>query len=202
MTTPTIFIVDDDVGVLDSLSLLLGLHGYQTALFVRAQDFLDAVTPDTHGCALIDMRMDDVGGLEIQYRLKESGIALPVILMSGYGNIAAARVAFKAGALDFLNKPISEQELLESVHQALSDSHLPDRSARDAMAAARVRIGQLSGREREVLELLATGLTSRDVAAQLKIAPRTVETYKRRMLERLGAHHLSELIQLHALSSA
>lgn len=201
MSEPTIFIVDDDPGVRDSLSLLLGLHGYRTALFARAEDFLHVVKADMQGCALVDMRMADIGGLELQRKLASAGIALPVILITGHGNLAAARTAFKAGAVDFLTKPLSESELLDAIRSALGGSSTRNTGVLAAANAAKARVETLSTREREVLWLLASGLSSREVGIRLKIAHRTVETYKRRMMERLNLARLPDLIQLAALAT-
>lgn len=137
MMDPTIFIVDDDAGVRDSLSLLLGLRGYRVQVFERAGDFLSVVRAESYGCALFDIRMQGMGGLELQHTLKARGIGLPIIFMTGYANVAAARTAFKAGAVDFLSKPLPEAELLEAIQRALRHGAVKERQPEVRASALR-----------------------------------------------------------------
>lgn len=194
MTEPTIFIVDDDASVRDSLSLLLGLKGYAIRSFASAEDFLAACRPDWHGCLLLDIRMAGMNGLELQQQLISRQVSLPIIFITGHGDVTAARAALKAGAADFLEKPLDDRILLATIADAL------ERSAhqRDEAAASRQimdRMSRLTAREREVMEKVALGEPNREIARQLGISPRTVEVYKARMMEKMQAHSLPELIR-------
>lgn len=195
MTEPTIFIVDDDAPVRDSLALLLGLKGYAIRSFASAEDFLTACQPDWHGCLLLDIRMAGMNGLELQQQLISRQIVLPIIFITGHGDVAAARAALKAGAADFLEKPLDDQILITTIADAL------ERSAhqRDEAAAAQEvmdRMSRLTAREHEVMEKITLGEPNREIARQLGISPRTVEVYKARMMEKMQARSLPELIRL------
>jgi RNA polymerase sigma factor (sigma-70 family) len=192
---PTIYIVDDDAAVRDSLSLLLGLHSYQTQTFASAEDFLAAWQPERNGCLLLDLKMPGMDGLALQARLNVLGSHLPLVVITAHGDVAAARAALKAGALDFLEKPIDDVLLLELVSEVMT-------RAREATVSAihtvdlDERMARLTQREREVMELAADGLNNREIAARLAISPRTVEVYKARMMEKMQVRRLSELIRL------
>lgn len=190
---PTVYIVDDDAAVRDSLALLLGLKNLRVLVFANAEDFLSACSPDWHGCVLLDMRLPGMGGLELQHELLTRGIRLPVVIMTAHSNLAAARVAFKAGAVEFLVKPVSEVELMDALRDAMaiegSSIH-----ARLGRPLAKAGLEKLTSREREVLALLVNGLSSREVANKLAISPHTVEVYKGRMMGKLSARSLSDLI--------
>lgn len=195
MTEPTIFIVDDDAAVRDSLSLLLGLKGFSTRCFASAEDFLAACQPDWRGCLLLDIRMAGMDGLELQQALNSSQIDLPIIFITAHGDVAAARSALKAGASDFLEKPLDDRMLSAAIADAL------ERNARQRNEAAEEneiasRIARLTAREREVMENVVEGQPNREIARQLGISPRTVEVYKARMMEKMQAHSLPELVRL------
>jgi FixJ family two-component response regulator len=199
MDEPTIYIIDDDAANRDALSLRLALHNLRVRLFACAEDFLTLCQPDWHGCALVDMHMPSMGGLELQRELVARGIRLPLIIMTAHANVAASRMAFKSGAVDFLVKPLSEVELLEAVGEALTQPQPIAEPVRQPKLAG-PEIDKLTGREKEVLTLLADGLSSREVASRLQISHRTVETYKGRIMEKLNAHKLSELVRLAVLA--
>ncbi len=192
---PTVYIVDDDAAVRDSLSLLLGLHSYQTQTFASAEDFLSAWQLERSGCLLLDLKMPGMDGLALQARLNALGSCLPLVVITAHGDVAAARAALKAGALDFLEKPIDDVLLLELVSEVMA-------RAREATVSAihtvdlDERMARLTQREREVMELAADGLNNREIAARLAISPRTVEVYKARMMEKMQVRRLSELIRL------
>ncbi|HUX62376.1 response regulator transcription factor [Sulfuricella sp.] len=195
MTEPTIFIVDDDAPVRDSLALLLGLKGYAIRSFASAEDFLTACQPDWHGCLLLDIRMVGMNGLELQQQLISRQIVLPIIFITGHGDVAAARAALKAGAADFLEKPLDDQILITTIADALERSA----NQRDEAAAAQEimdRMSRLTAREHEVMEKITLGEPNREIARQLGISPRTVEVYKARMMEKMQARSLPELIRL------
>ena len=190
---PTVYVVEDDAAVRESLLLLLQLKGIAAAGFASADDFLAEVRPDWTGCLLLDLRMPGTGGLELQTMLGERGIALPVVIITAHGDVAAARKAFMAGAVDFLEKPLDEAVLLAAIGTALQRDRL--RRAADATAASRdARIARLSRREQEVMWLAGAGKQNREIAATLGLSPRTVEIYKARMLEKLQIRGLPDLL--------
>lgn len=195
MSEPTIFIVDDDASVRDSLALLLGLKGYAIRSFASAEDFLSACQPDWYGCLLLDIRMTGINGLELQQRLLEQKITLPIIFLTGHGDVATARTALKAGASDFLEKPLDDRMLSLAIADALerSASHRDEATTSQGIMA---RMARLTAREREVMEKVVEGEPNREIARQLGISPRTVEVYKARMMEKMQAHSLPELIRL------
>lgn len=194
MHRDTVFIVDDDASVRDSISLVLSLRGYTAATFASAEDFLSAVQPDWRGCVVLDLRMPGMSGLELQRCLRERGPALPVIVITAHGDVAAARQAFLADAIDFIEKPFDAGQLLAAVERALAGIPV----AADAREAQRppVPASVLSAREREVMALLVRGLHNRLIAQELGISPRTVEVHKARVLEKLGVRNVVELVRL------
>jgi FixJ family two-component response regulator len=191
----TVFIVDDDAGVRDSLALLLSLRGYRTVVFASAEDFLATLRPDWRGCLLVDLRMGGMSGLELQQRLRAEGIALPLVMITAHGDAASARAALKAEAVDFLEKPLDEGQLIAALEEAF---------AREARRAAQLDPGRgaaalmarLTPREREVMELVAQGLHNREIGTRLGISPRTVEVYKSRLMDKLNIRTLPELIRI------
>jgi len=191
----TVFIVDDDASVRDALSLLLSLRGYATAMFACAEDFLGAMSPQWRGCVLADIRMSGMSGLDLQIALARRAPALPVVIITAHGDVATARQAFKADAVDFLEKPFDDEQLLQAVQSALARLRHGERSAPDA-DAIQAGLAALSSREREVLKLIVQGLHNRRIAEQLGISPRTVEVHKARVMTKLGARNLAELIRL------
>jgi two-component system, LuxR family, response regulator FixJ len=187
---PSIFIVDDDAAARDSLALLLSLKGYRTLAFARAEDFLATFRDDWRGCLLVDVRMPGMDGLDLQRELKLRNIALPVIVMTAHGDVATARQALRAGAVDYLEKPLDDLVLVAAIDEALA--------FRVVTGAAPLKddLARLTRREREVMELLVEGLANREIAVQLDISPRTVEVYKARLMEKLDVKGLAELIRL------
>lgn len=195
MQRDTVFIVDDDASVRDSLSLLLSLRGYATATFACAEDFLCALQPDWRGCVVVDIRMPGVSGLELQRRLAEGGPVLPVIVITAHGDVAAARQAFLADAVDFIEKPFDGEQLLAAIDTALAGPRAVA-AAMELIPRVRPGAGSLSPREREVMELMVKGLHNRKIAEELGISPRTVEVHKARVMEKLGVRNLVDLVRL------
>lgn len=195
MHKETVFIVDDDASIRDSLSLLLSLRGYATALFANAEDFLAALQPDWRGCVVVDIRMPGMSGLELQRCLRERGPSLPVIVITAHGDVAAARQAFLADAVDFIEKPFDGKQLLGAIENALSGFRALD-TAQARAAFTKPTLGQLSIREREVMKLMVKGLHNRRIAETLGISPRTVEVHKARVMEKLGAQNIVDLVRL------
>jgi FixJ family two-component response regulator len=186
----TVYIVDDDAAVRDSLSLMLGLGGYATALFADAEALLAAWREDWAGCVVADLRLPGKSGLELQAELRARGAALPVIIMTAHGDVPSARTAFQAHAIDFLEKPFDHAQLRAAIDTAFSREG--SRIERDGDAA---KLAALTVREREVLEHAAKGLHAKEIAAALGISPRTVEVHKSRLMEKLGARNLAELVR-------
>lgn len=195
MHRDTVFIVDDDASVRDALSLLLSLRGYVTATFASAEDFLGALQPDWRGCVVVDIRMPGMSGLELQRCLAEGGPVLPVIVITAHGDVAAARQAFLADAIDFIEKPFDGEQLLSAIETALAGPRAVA-SAMEVLPRAKAMAGALSPREREVMALMVKGLHNRRIAEELGISPRTVEVHKARVMEKLGVRSLVDLVRL------
>lgn len=191
----TLFILDDDPAIRDGLSLMLSIQGYRTALFADADSFLAAWQPDWRGCLLLDIRLPGTDGLALQQKLREVGSILPVIIMTGHGDVESARQAFLNQAVDFLEKPVDPARLLAAIREALSRqatqvAHL--RRNREIEA----KLAQLTPREREVMDLVVAGHHNRDIAQLLDISPRTVEVHKARMMLKLQIGSLPELVRM------
>jgi RNA polymerase sigma factor (sigma-70 family) len=192
---PVVFIVDDDDAVRDSLALLLGLRGYATRSFGRGEEFLAAIDRSASGCILLDLRLPGIDGLAVQTELAAREICLPIIMLTAHGDAATARAALKAGAFDFLEKPIDDAVLRATIETALTRNH----EARDRAshrAAWQDRLARLTPREREVLELVVHGRHNREIAAALGISPRTVEVYKAHIMDKLHVDRLPDLIRV------
>ena len=187
----TVFVVDDDASVRDALALLLSLHGHPTAVFACAEDFLRALEPRWRGVVIADIRMGGMSGLELQEALARHPSRLPVIVITAHADVAAARQAFKLQAVDFLEKPFDHEQLLASVERAMQG--LPDDPA---AIGTRPVATSLSAREREVMALVVEGLDNRSIGGRLGISPRTVEVHKSRLMSKLGARNLAELIRI------
>jgi len=191
----TVFIVEDDAAVRDSLGLLLGLQGFRTQSFSCAEDFRRIYQPSWAGCLLLDVRMPGMNGLELQESLRRQGLALPVIIMTAHGDITTVRTALKSGAVDFLEKPVDPAALLAAVRAAL-DADAARRRAGMEAEGARQRLSVLTARERQVMELVAKGCHNREIAETLGISPRTVEVHKARVMEKLQVQSVPELVRI------
>ncbi len=192
--TGTIHVVDDDAGMRDSLRVLLESSGFAVRTYDGARAFL-AEAPAAGGCVLTDVRMPGIDGLELQRLLHEQRVHLPVIVMTGQGDIAIAVRAMRDGAVDFLEKPFDDGALVDAVTRALEQSErLREMDVVSARAAARLAL--LTPREREVLELLVAGLPNKAIANELGASPRTIEVHRARVLEKLDARGLPDLVRL------
>jgi FixJ family two-component response regulator len=191
----TVFLIDDDAGVRDSLSLLLSLKNISTQPFASADSFLETYTPERSGCVLTDLRMPGMTGLELQTAMRERHIELPIVVFTAHGDVATARAALKNGAFDFLEKPVDEEMLLDVLRNALRVDR-ERRSAATERSTSGQRRDRLTEREREILKLLTVGHSNREIAAQLGISPRTVEVHKARIMEKLECRSLAELIRI------
>lgn len=191
----TVYIVDDDAAVRDALGLLLGLHGYRTGIFASAEGFLSAFQREWSGCLLIDIRMPGMDGLALQRKLRQLGCTLPVIVITAHGDVAAAREAFRARAVEFLEKPVDDERLLAAIADAAARQRAAnqDRSRHENF---RKLLARLTPREREVMELVVAGRHNREIAEALNISVRTVEVHKTRMMTKLGVDSLAALVRM------
>jgi RNA polymerase sigma factor (sigma-70 family) len=190
-----VYIVDDDASVRDALGLLLGLRGYSVALFASAESFLEAYRPEWSGCLLIDIRMPGMDGLALQRRLLESGCRMPAIVMTGHGDVESARDAFRAQAVDFLEKPIDHGKLVGAIEEAFARQAAVDEEA-GRRAEFDHLLESLTPREREVMDLVVSGRHNREIAEALGISPRTVEVHKARMMVKLRVDTVPDLVRL------
>jgi two-component system response regulator FixJ len=192
--TATVHVVDDDAAMRDSLRMLLEAAGFAVRTFDSASAFL-ASGPMGLGCVLTDVRMPEIDGLALLRRLRERGVHLPVIVMTGQGDIAIAVQAMKAGAIDFLEKPFDDATLIEVLGKARIQSERLQEVA-EASAEAASRLATLTPREREVFDLLVAGLPNKAIANTLGASPRTIEVHRARVYEKLKAHSLPDLVRL------
>jgi RNA polymerase sigma factor (sigma-70 family) len=190
----TVYIVDDDPSVRDSLSLMLGLAGYRVALYADAESFLEAWRDSWSGCILADLRLPGASGIELQAELHSRGTALPVVIMTAHGDVPTARKAFQARAVDFLEKPFDHNQLLEAIRAAFAlEKHRARRN--DSRHDAMTKLAALTPREREVLDHAAKGLHAKEIGRALGISPRTVEVHKSRIMAKLDVRNVAELVR-------
>lgn len=193
--TLVVYIVDDDASIRDSLALMLGLAGYATRLFADAESFLVAFHPAWSGCVIADLRLPGLSGVEMQARVRERGSAIPFVIITAHGDVAAARAAFRGQAVDFIEKPFDDAQLRSAIDTAfaLESERLDNAELQRADAA---KLARLTPREREVLEHAVSGLHAKEIAAALGISPRTVEVHKMRIMEKLEVRNIAELVRL------
>ena len=189
-----VYVVDDDQGMLDSTVWLLESVGLKALPFTSGRAFLDACEPNRPACVLLDVRMPGMGGLNVQEELRRRGIELPLIFVSGHADVPIVVRAFRAGAVDFIEKPYNEQLLLDSVQQALASRAQPVRQIDQRLPEIEARLASLTPRERDVLLPLVRGYTNREVAEQLDISVKTVDLYRSRVMKRMQAQTLPELV--------
>ncbi|MEQ8768797.1 MAG: response regulator [Planctomycetota bacterium] len=191
----TVFIVDDDLGVLRSLEKLMDSVKLRVETFTSAEDFLESYSSDRAGCLVLDVRMPTMSGMELQERLSQEQIDIPIIFISAHGDVPLAVRAVQRGAIDFLEKPFRSQELLDRVHQALSvDRRRRERQATAEQVAA--LIATLSPREKEVARYLVEGLTNKEIAAQLGLSRKTVDAHRMRILTKMGVDSVVDFTKL------
>ena len=192
-----VHVVDDDPAIRNSLRFLIESTGIAVELHSSAAAFLERYDPQTPGCVVLDVRMPGMSGLDLQQRLREREYLIPVIVLTGYGDIPTAVRAMRAGAADFIEKPVSDQVLLRHIERALAR----DRIAREqhaAVAPIRRRAETLTKREREVLDLVACGLPSREIARALQVSDKTIETHRVNIMKKMKARNVSHLIGMSA----
>lgn len=191
----SVFIIDDDPAVRDALGLLLGIQGYRIALFASGEDFLNTWRPEWAGCLLIDIRMPGMDGLTLQQQLAQTGCPIPVIIITGHGDVDLARQAFKARARDFLEKPLDEHKLIEAIEDAFAEAEKGLSETRRRASAA-VLLASLTPRERQVQQLVVEGKHNREVALALGISTRTVEVHKARVMSKLNVDNVADLVRI------
>lgn len=191
----TVFVVDDDADVRDSLASLLTSANFRVETFDSARAFLASDGLGRTGCLVADVRMPDMDGLELQEELGRRKSKLPVIIITGHGDVPLAVRAMKAGAVDFLEKPFEEERLIASIRRAFATGSAAATQAKAVEAVSR-RIAQLTGREREVLSLVVAGRANKEIARALNISPRTVEIHRAHVMEKMEADSLAELVRL------
>ncbi len=191
----TIFIVDDDLEVRQAVALLMESVGLPVETFGSADEFLQSFDPERPGCLVLDVRMPGMSGLELQARLAAEEIHPPIVIITGHGDVPMAVRAVRAGAVDFIEKPFNDQALLDSVHKALElDAHR--RGQARELAEIRRRLESLTPRERQVMELVVAGLRNKMIAAELSVSQSTVEAHRARVMEKMGARTLSDLMRM------
>jgi RNA polymerase sigma factor (sigma-70 family) len=190
----TIYVIDDDRGVRESLVLLLSLQGHATRAFDSGEAFLAAALPEWSGCALVDLRMPGMSGLELQRELAARGISLPLIFITAHGDVTATRQALKSGAVDFIEKPLDEVELLAAIESACKrDEHA--RQSRAHSERFSELLTRLTPREREILDRVVAGEHNREIAQALGISARTVEVHKAHLMDKLQIERIPDLVR-------
>lgn len=193
---PIVYIIDDDQAMVESSLWIIESIGLEVQTFTRAQDFLDQYDPQQHGCLLLDVRMPGISGPELQLKLNEQGTpTLPIIFISGHGDVPLAVRVMKAGAIDFLTKPFNDQVLLESINKALRLDKA-NREKRQESAQAKAKFALLSPREIQVLQGIVAGKPNKVVSAELRISLKTVEAHRASVMKKMGARSVPELVKL------
>lgn len=195
MLEPVVFLVDDDLAVRDSLSLLIKSVGLKVIAYEHPQAFLDDYDASQVGCLILDIRMPGISGLTIQEMLKQKGYVIPIIFITGHGDIAQCTRAFKAGAVDFLTKPVDEQALIDSLQIAIKSSIELHRQSK-LNADVHEKLSRLSDRENEVLHLVVEGMPNKIIADKLKVSTRTVESHRAKLFEKLEVNSLAECVRI------
>jgi FixJ family two-component response regulator len=193
---PTVYVVDDDDGMRRALDTLLSTVGYKTAVFSRPGEFLAAFKPDASGCLVLDIRMPDMSGLELQQHLNRLGSMLPVIFITGHGDVPMAVQAMKEGAFEFIQKPFRDQDLLDRINHALKQD-AENRSTVARRAEVLHRLESLTPRERQVMDLVVDGAANKVIAIDLDLSERTVEIHRAKVMEKMGARSVAHLVKLH-----
>lgn len=191
---PSVYIVDDDEAIRNALRLLLKTAGLSTQIYSSAQEFLASYKSDVAGCLILDVRMPGMSGLDLQKLLLTRHIRIPVIIMTGHGEVSMAVQAMKNGAVDFIEKPFKNDVLLDRVNQAIAQD-LAERAEQKLHFAAASRISTLTCREREIMALLIQGKRNKIIASELGISNRTVEAHRAKIMEKMQAHSLSDIVR-------
>jgi RNA polymerase sigma factor (sigma-70 family) len=193
MTESIVYIVDDDDAMRDSLKWLLESRGLKVELYPSGDAFLRDFSRDLCGCLVLDVRMPGMSGLELQHELRRRGMVMPIIFLTGHGDVPMASRAFRSGALDFIEKPFRDDALLERIDDAL-ERDAAERMAREVASRERKCYERLTPREREVFALVVAGNSNKEIARLLGISHRTIDVHRARVMEKLGAHTLPDLV--------
>jgi FixJ family two-component response regulator len=196
--SPTVYVVDDDDGMRRALGALLTTVGYQTALFGRPGEFLARFKADGPGCLVLDIRMPEMSGLELQQQLNRTGVMLPVIFITGHGDVPMAVQAMKEGAFQFIQKPFRDQELLDHINHALQHD-AENRQGLARRADVQRRLESLTPRERQVMDLVVDGEANKVMAIDLNLSERTVEIHRAKVMEKMGARSVAHLVKMHLM---
>ena len=192
---PTVFVVDDDPAIRKSLRWLIESVGLRVQTHRSAQQFLDAYVGDVHGCLILDVRMPGMSGLDLQQTLQGMRVELPIILVTGYGDVPMAVRAMKNGAVDFIEKPVSDQVLLDHIRRAI-ELDAANRRNRAGQMVIHQRIERLTRREHEVMELVVSGKSSKEIAAELEVSFKTIEAHRAKIMKKMQARSVPHLIHM------
>ena len=192
---PTVFLVDDDTAVLKGLGRLLAAAGMQVAAFDSPKEFLERLDPTVPGCLVLDVAMPGLNGLELQQALTAKGSELPIVFLTGQGDIPTSVRAMKRGAADFLTKPVDDEALLAAIRSAFEENFAL-RKSHQARSVVEQRLATLTTREREVLDRVVTGRLNKQIAAELGTVEKTIKVHRARVMEKMGARTLAELLSL------
>jgi FixJ family two-component response regulator len=192
---PVVFVVDDDPAMRDSLRWLIESTGLEVETFADAHTFLARIRPDVPGCLVLDIRMPGMSGLDLQTELTRRGVGLPTIMVTGHAEVPMAVRAVKAGAIDFIEKPFSDQLLLDRVRQGI-EMDRQEREGRARRTEVLRRMSLLTQREREVLHLVVAGRANKEIAAALELSPKTVEVHRSHVMDKMQASSVAELVRL------
>ena len=190
-----VFVVDDDSSIREAIKNLVSLEGLRVETFGTAQDFLRSERPDLPGCVVLDVELPGLSGLDLQRELTAHGIKLPIVFITGYGDIPMSVRAMKAGAMEFLTKPFRDQDLLDAIHQALEHDHIARQHSRE-IAELRDRFEALTSREREVMSMVVAGMLNKQIGFELGISEVTVKIHRGRMMNKMGAQSVAELVRM------
>jgi two-component system response regulator FixJ len=193
--SPVVFIVDDDEAMRNSLRLLLKSVGLAVSAVSSAREFLDTYTPEQPGCVVLDVRMPAMSGLEVQELLNLEGALIPVVFITGSGDVPTAVEAMRAGAFDFLQKPFRKQQFIDCIQRALAKDRA-SRAELEECTAIRERLESLTPREREILTLVTSGIPNKIMARELGVSQRTIEIHRSRVMEKMGATSLAQLVRM------
>jgi FixJ family two-component response regulator len=192
---PTIFVVDDDASVRDAISNLLESVGLRAKVFESTEAFCKAAWPDAPSCLVLDVKLPGVSGLEFQESLAKANVSIPIIFITAHGDVPMTSRAMKAGAIEFLMKPFQKEDLLAAVHHGLQKDRIR-REEQAELSILQSRVEQLTSREREVMDLVVTGLINKEVGAQLGLSEVTVKIHRGRVMQKMGAASLAELVRM------
>jgi FixJ family two-component response regulator len=195
-STPTVFIVDDDAAIRFAMQALMDSVNLNHEIFASADEFLEKISGQRPGCLVLDIRMPGLGGLELQEELIKRGNTLPIIFITGHGDVPMAVEAMQKGAVDFIQKPFRDQELLDRIREALATDE-ERREAQQHHAEVAHRLERLTNREREVFDLVVTGKPNKVIAYELGVSQRTVEIHRARVMEKMQARSLADLVKMH-----